>query len=180
MRRYNVLKWAVYALCILLLSVFQLQAAFYPRIMDVTPLFLVPSVVAIAMFEGETAGGVFGIAAGLVWDCGTGQVFGFNAFFLMCIGIAMGLLVKFLVSNKAVSAFLFTAVFTLTHELVTWFFFYYMKGSRDISFALLNVILPTVLLTLIFALPLYFGARRINQKLTSQDNEMTVDKINKF
>jgi rod shape-determining protein MreD len=174
MRRFNALKWAAYAVCVLLLAVFQLQAAFYPRFMDVTPLFLISAVAAIAMFEGETAGGIYGIAAGLFWDAGTGRVFGFNALFLMCIGICIGLFVKYLFRNTALSAFLFTAAFTLTHEIVTWFFFYYMAGNRNIVFALLHIILPTVGLTLIFALPFYFGARLINRKLTSQDGEISV------
>jgi rod shape-determining protein MreD len=169
-RRFNVIKWAVYALCVLLLTVFQMQAAFYPSFMGVTPIFAVPAVISIAMFEGETVGGVYGVFAGIIWDCGTGRAFGFNALFLMCIGIAVGLFVKFLFRNTPVSAFMFTLVFTTFLEFVTWFFFYYMTDNRDIIFALLNIMLPTVILTIIFALPFYFGARRINRKLTVSDN----------
>lgn len=174
MSRFNILKWAAYAFCILMLAVFQMQAPAYPRILDVTPLFLVPAVAAIAMLEGETAGGIYGIAAGLFWDSGTGRVFGFNAFFLMCIGIAIGLFVKFLFRNTIFSAFLSTAIFTLTHEFVTWFFFYYMAGNHDINFAFLRVILPTVGMTVIFALPVYLLMRMINRRLTSQDGDLSI------
>ena len=173
MSRFNVLKWAAYALCILLLAVFQLQAASYQRFMDVTPLLLIPAVASIAMLEGETAGGIFGIIAGLFWDSGTGRAFGFNALFLMCIGIAVGLFVKFLLRNTKLSVLLFTVIFTVSHELVTWFFFYYMTGIHDFGYALLRIIVPTTGLTLIFALPLYLGIRVINRKLTSQDSELS-------
>lgn len=169
-RRINVLKWTVYTVCIVLLVVFQMQAAFYPKILDVTPLFAIPAVIAVAMREGETPGGIFGIVAGLVWDCGTGRVFGFNALFLMIIGIAVGLFVKFLFRNTGVSAALFTVFFTILHEFITWFFFYYMTDQRDLFFAFLHVILPTTALTLVFALPFYFGARFLNHKLTEDDS----------
>jgi len=170
MRRFNVLKWAVYALCLLLLTVFQMQAAFYPSYMGMTPLFVIPAVVSIAMFEGETAGGIYGILAGLVWDCGTGRAFGFNALFLMIIGITIGLLIKFVFRNTILSVFLLSLIFTVIHEFVTWFFFYYMTDNHDILFALFHIILPTAVLTLIFALPLYLGTRAINRSLTVSDN----------
>lgn len=170
MRRLNILKWSVYTLCILLLTVFQMQAAFYPSYMGMTPLFVIPAVISIAMFEGETAGGIYGILAGLVWDCGTGRAFGFNALFLMCIGITIGLLIKFVFRNTVLSIFLFTLIFTVIHEFVTWFFFYYMIDNHDILFAIYHIIIPTTVLTLIFALPLYLGARVINRRLTVYDN----------
>lgn len=173
MRKLNVFKWAVYTVIIVLLSVFQLQASFYPRFMDVTPLFLIPAVIAVSMFEGETAGGIFGIIAGLIWDSGTGRIFGFNALFLMIIGICAGLFIKYLFKNTALNAFLFTIFFTFTHETLTWFFFYYMTATHDIVFAFLKIILPTVCLTLVFALPIFYGARAINRRLTPQDSEIT-------
>lgn len=170
MRRLNIPKWITYALFILFTALIQTQAAFYPRFMDVTPVFLIPAAVFIAMFEGETVGGIYGIAAGLLWDCGTGRVFGFNAFFLMIEAIAVGLFFKFLLKNSLFSALIFTAVITALHETITWFFFYFMTGSRNFIFALLHITLPTTALTLIFALPLFFLVRFINDRLTESNN----------
>lgn len=174
MRRFNILKWSVYALAILILTVIQLQTAFYPRIMDCTPLFAIPAVLAIAMFENETAAGIYGIFAGLIWDSGTGRVFGFNALFLMCFAIAAALLFEYLLKNTPLSALLFTAIFTAVHEIITWFFFYFMTGDKDFVFAFLHIILPTTVLTLIFTLPIYYGARLINRKLSDTDSDSSV------
>lgn len=174
-RRFNILKWGAYALAILLLTVFQMQTAFFPRFMDVTPLFVIPALIVIAIYEGETAGGIYGIFAGLIWDSGTGRVFGFNALFLMCLAIAVGLLFKFLLKSTPFWAIIFTAAGTVLHETITWFFFYYMTGNRDFVFAVLNIILPTVALTLIFTLPIYYGIRFLNKRLTdSQDSDISV------
>lgn len=174
MRRFNILKWSAYALAILLLTVIQLQLAFYPRIMNCTPLLAIPAVLVIAMLENETAAGIYGIFAGLIWDTGTGRVFGFNALFLMCFAIAVALLFEYLLRNTPLSALLFTAIFTFVHELVTWFFFCFMTGDRDFIFSLLHIILPTTVFTIIFALPLYYGARLINRKLTDSDSDSPV------
>ncbi|CDZ23390.1 putative membrane protein [[Clostridium] cellulosi] len=174
MRRFNILKWCVYALAILILTVIQMQAAFYPRIMDCTPLFAIPAVLAIAMFENETAAGIYGIFAGLIWDSGTGRVFGFNALFLMCFAIAASLLFEYLLNNTPLSAMLLTAIITIIHEIITWFFFYFMTGDRDFLFAFLHIILPTTALTLIFTLPIYYGVRFINQKISDSDNDSSV------
>lgn len=174
MRRLNVLKWGAYALFILLLAVFQMQVPFYPHFANVTPLFVIPAVISISMIEGETAGGIYGIVAGLFWDAGTGRVFGFNALFLMIIGVAVGLFVKYLFKNSALSAFLFAALFTVTHELVTWFFFCFMAGSSNIAFAFLHIMLPTAIVTLIFALPLYFAVRAIGDRLTEDDGDSPI------
>lgn len=173
MGRYNILKWSVYTLCILVLAILQMQLPAYPRIMDITPLFLIPAVISIAMVEGETAGGIYGIVAGLFWDCATGRIFGFNALFLMIIGVAVGLFIKFLIRNITVSGFLFTFVFTFTHELITWFFFYYMEGNRDFIYTILHIILPTAVITVVFAVPIYLLIRMINRRLTSDDSDLT-------
>lgn len=170
MRRVNLLKWSVFTLCIVLLAVFQMQAAIFPKIMGTTPVFTIPAVIAVAMLEGENAGGVYGIIAGLIWDCGTGRVFGFNALFLMIIGITAGMLVKFLFKNSGLSAFILTAIFTITHELITWFFFYYMTDQRDLTYAFMHIILPTTVLTLVFSVPLFIGARALSLRLTVADN----------
>jgi rod shape-determining protein MreD len=123
-------------------------------------------VVAIAMFEGETAGALYGVLGGLLWDCASGTAFGFNALFLMFIGITVGLLVNYLFRNTLFSVFLFTAVFSVIIELITWFFFYYMVRDTNIIFVFLMIILPAVLYTLLFTAPLYYGVKQIKKKLT--------------
>lgn len=174
MRRYNLLKWLVYGFCLLLLAVFQMQAPFYPHFTNITPLFLIPAVISIAMLEGETAGGLYGIAAGLFWDNGTGRIFGFNALLLMVLGVAIGLFIKYLFKPSALSTVLFTALFSFTHLLLTWFFFCFLAGDTDILFALLHTILPTVCVTLLFAAPLYLGAKLINSRLTEQNSDSPI------
>lgn len=136
-----------------------------PKIYDISPLLLIPAVVCIAMFEGETVGAVFGIIAGLLWDSQSGRVFGFNCFFLMIFGIVVGLLIQNLFRNTVVSALLFTLLTTIILELITWYFFYSIYGDNQIVFALLQVILPTAIYTLVLSIPIYIGFKKLNKIL---------------
>ena len=165
MRNMSWVKWAVYAACFILVAVLQFVRSF-PQIFHVTPLFLIPAVITVAMFEGEMAGAVYGVFAGLLWDASAGRIFGFNGFFLMIVGLSAGLLVTYVFRNTMVSSVLLTGGFTLLLEILTWFFFYYITGLGRFAFFFPQVILPTVLYTLPFAIPLFYGARQVNRKLT--------------
>lgn len=170
MRNLHLLKWLAYAACTLLLAVLQSQLGFYPHYPGAVPLLPLCFVVSVGMAEGDTAGGVYGALSGLLWDCGTGRVFGFNALFLMVYGVAAGLLARLLFRRTGVTALLFTFAAALLHELLTWFFFLYMTGSGDFVYAMLHIALPAVLATLVFALPVFYGVRALSARLSGSDS----------
>lgn len=169
MSRLNLPKWVCYALIILLVSILQSQTDYLPKILGASPLIIIPAVVCIAGYEGETVGGAYGIFAGLVWDCTTGRIFGFNAFFLMILGIIVGLFVKYLFRNTLFAAVIFTAVLTVTHEIVTWFFFYYMTRQQNFLYSFTSIIIPTAAYTLIFVFIFYFVMGLINRKFPANE-----------
>jgi rod shape-determining protein MreD len=166
MRNKNLLKWVVYTLAVILIAVIQGTPHMLPAIEGAIPVIVIPCVISIAMFEGETAGTAFGILGGLLWDLESGRVFGFNALFLMIICIAVGLLIQQLFRNTIVSALIFCIAAAFIHEFVTWFFFAYLTGNEEFVFAFLRIILPTAAYTLIFILPFYLGARFVNRRFT--------------
>lgn len=169
MSRVNWPKWLAYTLSVLFLSTLQSQTDFFPKIVGMAPLFIIPAVICIAIFEGENIGGIYGIIAGLIWDCGTNRIFGFNALFLMILGICAGLLVKFLFRRSLLTAAVFTVIFTLTHEMVTYFFFYYLTGLKDFVYAFSRIILPTTAYTFVFLFLFYFGVRFLHERLTEDE-----------
>ncbi|HEX3026600.1 MAG TPA: rod shape-determining protein MreD [Clostridia bacterium] len=166
MRNYNWVKWLVYAIVIFFVCLIQTNPEF-PRILQNGPLLAIPAVITLSMFEGENAGAAYGIAAGLIWDVQTGQVFGYNAFFLLIAGIMVGLMIKYLFSRSLFTDIFLTLGISFGFELLSWFFFYYMTGRGEFLFFLVHVILPTVFYTALFTIPIYYGVRRINRKLTA-------------
>lgn len=173
MSRYNIPKWVLYSLVVVALAVLQLQVGALPRLFNVTPIFLIPAVISLSIFENETAGGIFGIVAGLLWDTGTGHAFGFNALFLMIMGLAAGLFVRLLFKKTAISAIFITAIFTFLHLFVTWFFFSYMTSKNGLAYSMINKILPTTLMTVVFTIPIYFLFKIIFKKMTAKDTDLS-------
>jgi rod shape-determining protein MreD len=165
-RRYEIPKWIAYSLAIFILAVIQMTPHFLPRFFGVSPLYLIPAVIAVAMVEGEMPGAVFGAFAGLIWDASVGGIFGFNAFLLMLVGLIAGFLVQYLFRNNVGSALIFTFGVTFVYELISWFCFYYLGGKMFFVFSIVEVILPTAVYTLVFGAPLYYGAALIKKKLT--------------
>lgn len=169
MQIYSWVKWVAYVIGIILLSVIQFTTPpLLPHIYGAEPLLLIPAVIVIATFDGETTGAVSGMIAGLIWDTNSGKVFGFYTLFLLAIGIFAGLLVQYLFRNTVLSAVILTLIFTFLLEFLAWFFFYNLFGDMKILNALLKIILPATLYTTVFAFPLYYLERFFHNRLTAE------------
>ena len=172
MRWRSAAKWASYAGCLLLISVLQFTPGLLPEISSIRPMLLVPAVFCVASFEGETAGGLFGVFAGLLIDAQGARAFGFDSLFLLVFCIGAALLVQFLLRRTIVAALIVTFVFQMLLELVTWFFFGSLFGDTRFGFAFTRIILPTCLYTLPFTIPFYYGARLLYRRyLQDKDYE---------
>lgn len=167
--RKKLLRWLAYAGIFILLAVLQTTPGFLPTIWGSVPVFMLPAVIAVGMQEGETAGAVCGIIGGLVWDAHCTSVFGYNALFLMLLGITAGLLVQFLFRKSVVTSLIFCVCGVVLYELCGWFFFDYMTGRQDFVFCLVHIVLPVAAYTLLFAAPLYYGAVLLGRKLSLSD-----------
>ena len=168
MQNKNLLKWAVYALAVVLTAVFQGTPHLLPAIAGDLPAVIVPCVLSVAIFEGETPGAVFGIAGGLLWDIEGGRTFGYHALLLMVMCIAVALLIQNLFRNTVVAALIFSVCATALIEFLTWFFFIYLAGDERLGFAFLRIILPTVAYTAVFAVPFYYGAKYVHRRFRQE------------
>jgi len=65
--RGQIVKWICYALLGLLCAVLQTTPGLF-QFGTAKPLWLLPLALAVAVFEGEFAGAVFGAVCGLMWD----------------------------------------------------------------------------------------------------------------
>lgn len=162
-------KWVIYTAGFLLVSVFEFTPHMIPPIDHAAPLLLIPLLICTSMFEGETAGAMFGVLAGLIWDTQGGKVFGFDALFLLIFGLCAGLLVEYLFRNTIVSALIFTLSFTFLLEVLTWFFFRSLFGINNFVYSLLHVILPTSLYTLVFTVPFYYCVRALSGRFKKKE-----------
>jgi rod shape-determining protein MreD len=163
MRRKDFMKWAVYAVILLIAAVIQDTPHGLPSIWGALPVLVIPCVIPIAMFEGDSAGAAYAIAGGLLWDLQAGRTFGFNALFMMVLCLAVGLLIQNLFRNTFVSSLLFCFAACFILETITWFFFSYIAGNEQYLVALLRVILPVSGYSTLFVIPFYFLTKKIHK-----------------
>ena len=70
-RKKNGVKWLLYTFLLFLAFILQTTVGFL-QVFGVKPIFILPVMVYISMFEGELAGAVVGIIGGLFWNIWTG------------------------------------------------------------------------------------------------------------
>ena len=80
--RGQIVKWICYALLGLLCAVLQTAPGLF-QFGAAKPLWLLPLALAVAVFEGEFAGAVFGAVCGLMWDWLAGRTVGMLALELL-------------------------------------------------------------------------------------------------
>lgn len=159
--RGQIVKWICYALLGLLCAVLQTTPGLF-QFGAAKPLWLLPLALAVAVFEGEFAGAVFGAVCGLMWDWLAGRTVGMLALELLLLCFAVSVLVQLYLQVNPGN---FAAVNTMTALLVLsldWLFFYYMPGYAGAALRYIAFVLPSAVLTLPAALLAFWLVQRIH------------------
>lgn len=151
-------KYALMVLFLILLYAVQTTLPLFGG-RGVYPVLLVAAAVAIAMTEGEFAGGLFGALCGLLCDLGGQSLFGFNGLMLLLCGAGVGLLTLYLVRPSWRSSLLFTAAAALFRGGVGFFFAYGIWGYENAHLIFIRETLPVALCTAVTA-PVFFWLAR--------------------
>ena len=144
--RSQLLKWCCYVLALFVCAALQTTPGLF-QFGAAKPLWLLPLALAVAVFEGEFAGAVFGAVCGLMWDWLAGRTVGMLALELLLLCFAVSVLVQLYLQVNPGN---FAAVSTATALVVLsldWLFFYYMPGYAGAVERFLWAVLPSALLT---------------------------------
>lgn len=159
--RGQIVKWICYALLGLLCAVLQTTPGLF-QFGAAKPLWLLPLALAVAVFEGEFAGAVFGAVCGLMWDWLAGRTVGMLALELLLLCFAVSVLVQLYLQVNPGN---FAAVSTATALVVLsldWLFFYYMPGYTGAALRYVTFVLPGAVLTIPAALLAFWLVQRIH------------------
>ena len=91
--RSQALKWACYAAALFVCAALQTTPGLF-RLGQAKPLFILPLCLAVAVYEGEFAGALFGAVGGLLWDYTAGRTVGMLALELLLLCFALSVLVQ--------------------------------------------------------------------------------------
>ena len=151
------------AVVVLLLSVIQNGQGLFPQIFGARALILIPTVVAISMYERDIAGMFFGLFAGALWDIFAGGN-NFNAIFLFVIGFACGSLINTLMRNNIVTHFLLSSVTSFLYILGYWLYHYVFINMDKAALMLVKYFVPTAIYTIILSPVIFLIIRAIERK----------------
>ena len=127
-------------------------------------LWLLPLALAVAVFEGEFAGAVFGAVCGLMWDWLAGRTVGMLALELLLLCFAVSAVMQLYFKNSAANFVLIASAAALLVLTLDWLFFYYMPGYSGAASRWLWFVLPTAALSVPVCFPLFGVVRRIHEE----------------
>ena len=143
--RSQILKWVCYAVALFVCAALQTTPGLL-QLGQAKPLFILPLCLAVAVYEGEFAGALFGAVSGLLWDYTAGRTVGMLAVYLQ------GSTWNFALISTG------TALVVLSLD---WLFFYYMPGYSWALSRWLTFVLPSAMMTLVPSLMLFSLVRHI-------------------
>ena len=120
--RGQIVKWICYALLGLLCAVLQTTPGLF-QFGAAKPLWLLPLALAVAVFEGEFAGAVFGAVCGLMWDWLAGRTVGMLALELLLLCFAVSAVMQLYFKNSAANFALIASAAALLVLTLDWLFF---------------------------------------------------------
>ena len=161
-KRLIVIKNLIYTLSVLLAFILQETPVLF-EIREVRPVLVIAVVTVIAMFEGEFAGGLFGLLGGLLCDTAAAHIFGVASIFFLVLGCGCGLLVIYLIQPNRKTAFLLAFGFALIYGLASHYLIYGLWGYEGASQLIVAKTLPSALYTALAAALLLWPARKFHE-----------------
>ena len=161
--RSQILKWICYVLALFVCAALQTTPGLF-RLGQAKPLYLLPLCLAVAVYEGEFAGALFGAVCGLLWDYTAGRTVGMLGLELLLLGFAISVLVQLYLQGSTWNFALISMVTAALVLSLDWLFFYYMPGYSWAGSRWLTFVLPSAGLTLLPSLVLFRLVRRIHEE----------------
>lgn len=160
-KRAQGFKWGCYLLLLLGCTVLQTTPGFL-QLGEAKPVFLLPLGLAVAVFEGEFAGALFGAVCGLMWDYTAGRTVGLLALELMILCFLLSVTAQLYLKTTTLN-------FGLISGLLVWFvlsgdhlFFYVMPEYSGALARYLRYVPLTVLMSGVISMTLFMAVRRIH------------------
>lgn len=156
-----ILRWALYSAALLIMFVFLRN----PVIRGWCPLAIIPLAVAVAMFEGDLAAGIFGAVCGLMLDIASGTTAGFYAIWLLCACPVISLLSRFWIKVNIASHFVLNAAVSVIVAVLDVVFLHWVWEGSQFTISFVSAILPAYGGSVLLAAPVYLLVAFIVKKL---------------
>lgn len=162
------LRWLSYAAVLLLFYVMECN----PIIPRFCPLLLIPLATAVAMHEGDLAGGVFGVFCGLMLDIANGvTVVGFSALLLLCACPFVSLVSRFLIKKTFISHLILNTAIVIVMAMLDLVFLHWVWEGAQSAISFRKVILPAYGGAIFWSIPIYALVSFISGKFRPKEQQ---------
>lgn len=143
----------------------QYNNVFSIKIANANPLLPIALLVTMSMFCSELTAAISGLIVGIFMDTVAATPEGFNSITLMLLTLAASLIVRHLFNNNIFSAAALCAICSVAYFLLRWIICYAfsMSISENLTY-LMQTIFPSVLYTVLFAVPFYYLEKFLYKK----------------
>ena len=149
------------AVLLFLAVVLQISIASAIDILNGRPDLLLVTLVAVALLRGAVFGAVAGFAAGLLHDMGTFSTLGFMALLYTLLGYWIGRYGETTGRDRSHAPVLSVAAATVVFAFAALALHFMLGDAAPARDVLVDSLLPTLLLNLLLAIPVYALVRRV-------------------
>ncbi|MBQ5755312.1 MAG: rod shape-determining protein MreD [Oscillospiraceae bacterium] len=153
-------KWACYIGLLILAATLQTM----PGLLTVggaKPLFILPLCMAVALFEEEHSGALFGALGGLLWDYTAGRTAGLLALSLLILCFAAALVEQLYLQNKLSNYVMLTTGAAFVALNGDFLFFYAMREYPGAGTHYVSTLLPTLVFTAVLCPAAFYAVRAV-------------------
>lgn len=159
-KRNAVIRWLIYALMLAVAYIFMTTAPLNLR----TPLFVIPIVMCISMFEEPFDSAIVGCVAGLLLDTAQGTLVGISGIVMLWCCLGSSLLFHFFMRRHILNIIMLNGAAVIIQGIIHYFF-YYAIWEYDLSGKIfLHEFLTVMLYTEIAVIPIYYIVRFLVKK----------------
>lgn len=159
-RRQNVIKWLLYALCLVVFYTVMRCGIFG----FAQPVLLIPLAISAAMLEGELSSSVFAVFCGFYIDISCGYLFGFSALWLLIICLTVSLLCRNLIRANIINFLWITLVADALELSMAYLFHTVIWDYNSYGIVFYKSILPTAISTFVLSPLVYLLVRAIHNR----------------
>lgn len=156
----TVTRWLLYALLLVVALAMQAGPGWF-EVAGVKPVLVVPVCLAVALYEGELAGGLFGAFGGLLWDISSGRITGFLAIQLLLLCFFVACLWQLYLRNTWFNFVWLTWLACLAIRTVDFIIYYYLAGYYQPGVFYIENVIPSAIYTAMLAAVFRLLAGRI-------------------
>jgi len=139
------------------------------------PLLMIPLAIAVAMFEREVAGSLFGAFCGLMIDAACGNLFGMSSIWLMPSALAASLLVMNLIRPNFINHLWLVTATCIIMAFMEYFFKYIIWDEPNSGVILIMYIIPSYLAAIVLSPAVYFLIRAISLKFSEKESAQLLE-----